>query len=267
MSLVAATTEFQPEIVERIQQQLDQIERQHRVQILYACESGSRAWGFASPDSDYDVRFLYLNPAPWYLSIRPQRDHIELPIDAELDINGWDLRKALQLLHQCNPSLGEWLASPWIYRQRTEVIEPLRALARQYYCPDKNRWHYWSMANKNFRGYLQGERVQLKKYLYVLRPLLAVRWIEARLGPPPIRFNELVAATVQDPGLMGDIDQLLLVKQASGERQEGPRLPRIHQFITAELSVQPAPLTRAQPSAPDALDRFLFEQVWAQNQG
>ncbi|EFP7034942.1 nucleotidyltransferase domain-containing protein, partial [Shigella dysenteriae] len=102
---------------ERVSQQLKEIERRYGVKVLYACESGSRGWGFASPDSDYDVRFLYVHPLEWYLRVESPRDVIELPIDDELDVSGWEWRKALGLLKGANPTLIEWLDSPVVYQQ------------------------------------------------------------------------------------------------------------------------------------------------------
>ena len=144
-----------------------EIERTEGVRLLYACESGSRAWGFASTDSDYDVRFLYLRPREWYLSIdvERRRDVIERPIDGLLDINGWDLRKALGLFRKSNPPLLEWLHSPIVYLDRHGVAERLRALLEQYYSPTACFHHYYHMAKGNYREYLKGEEVKLKKYL------------------------------------------------------------------------------------------------------
>ena len=70
---------------------LQELEAENNVKILYACESGSRAWGFPSATSDYDVRFIYLRPVEWYLSIEQKRDVIEYPVENDLDISGWDL--------------------------------------------------------------------------------------------------------------------------------------------------------------------------------
>ncbi|TPC98960.1 nucleotidyltransferase domain-containing protein, partial [Escherichia coli] len=157
---------------ERVSQQLREIERRYDVKVLYACESGSRGWGFASPDSDYDVRFLYVHPLEWYLRVEAPRDVIELPIDDELDVSGWEWRKALGLLKGANPTLIEWLDSPVVYQQDEETITALKAMVPKWFSPLRARWHYYSMARKNFRGYLQGDEVRLKKYFYVLRPLL-----------------------------------------------------------------------------------------------
>ena len=92
--------------------QIQGIESTHDVTVLYACESGSRGWGFASPDSDYDVRFIYVHRLPWYFQVSPGRDVIEVPISGDLDINGWELRKALGLIKKGNATLIEWLDSP-----------------------------------------------------------------------------------------------------------------------------------------------------------
>ena len=98
-----------------IHSRLIEIEAKNAIKIVYACESGSRAWGFPSANSDYDVRFIYIRPVDWYLSIYEKRDVIEYPIDEQLDISGWDLKKALQLLRKTNPPLLEWLGSPIVY--------------------------------------------------------------------------------------------------------------------------------------------------------
>jgi predicted nucleotidyltransferase len=224
-----------PAVRARIMDELAAIERTHDVKILYACESGSRGWGFASPDSDYDVRFLYVHKLDWYLRVEPQRDVIEKPIDDELDVSGWEIRKALQLLHRSNPTLLEWLDSPVVYLADEAHVSGLQALARAFFAPIRGRYHYLSMGKKNFRGYLQGDEVRFKKYLYVLRPLLAVRWIDSGKGMPPMRFADLVAGTVADADLLGEINELLAIKMSAGEAELGPRRPAIHGFIETML--------------------------------
>ena len=215
----------------RIMDELTLIEQKHQVYIIYACESGSRGWGFASPDSDYDVRFLYVHQLPWYLNVEAQRDVIELPISDELDISGWELRKALQLFRRSNPTLFEWLNSPIVYRKEEEITGKLQTLAAQFYHTTKGQWHYLNMARNNFRGYLKGEQIRLKKYLYVLRPILAVQWIHAGLGVPPMRFAELAEKTVTDHRLKEEINALLRIKMSSGEAEYGTPYPQIQAFI------------------------------------
>ena len=158
-------------------QNLSDIEHAENVRIFFACESGSRAWGFPSADSDYDVRFLYIRPVEWYLSILEDRDVIEKPISGDLDINGWDLKKALGLFRKSNPPLMEWLGSPIVYRETGTIAQRMRDLAPTFYSPISSTYHYLQMARRNFREYLHGEQVWVKKYFYVLRPLFAVQWL------------------------------------------------------------------------------------------
>lgn len=176
-----------PETRTEIEQRLAIIESEHNVRVLFACESGSRGWGFASPDSDYDVRFIYVHPLPWYLHVSKERDVIELPISDVLDINGWELRKALGLLKKGNATLIEWLDSPIVYRADTTFLDGIRAAACKTYQPERSFHHYVHMARGNYRMYLRGDMVRLKKYLYVLRPLLATLWIEQGRGIAPMR--------------------------------------------------------------------------------
>lgn len=234
-----------------IGQALARIEREHDVRVLFACESGSRGWGFSSPDSDYDARFVYVHRMPWYLTVnertrpgQPQRDVIELPIDADLDVSGWDLRKALRLLSKSNPTLSEWLRSPIVYRSDPVVASELVRLTERFYSRVASWHHYHSMAKGNFRGYLRGERVRTKKYLYVIRPVLACLWIEAFETPPPMAFESLLDRLLPDGVLRDAIDALLVVKRASKEVADGPRIPVISEYLESALE-------RMQASPPD----------------
>lgn len=190
-----------PDVRIQINATLAQVEAEHAVKILFACESGSRGWGFASPDSDYDVRFIYTHQPDWYLTVFPGRDVIELPISEVYDVSGWDLRKALGLLRNGNATLVEWLSSPVVYHADPGFLGAIRAAAEQVSRPDRSFHHYLHMAKKNYREYLQGEMVRLKKYLYVLRPLLACIWIEQQRGAVPMRFQDLVDAIISDAAL------------------------------------------------------------------
>ena len=159
---------------ETIIAKLEEIEKTKDVRILFAAESGSRAWGFASPDSDYDVRFIYMHPRDYYLKLEKIRDVIELPINELLDINGWDLNKTLRLLHSSNPTIFEWLTSPIVYKE-TPFAGEFRPVLKRYFSPKKGLNHYLSMAVGTYRGHLQGDTVKAKKYFYALRPILACR--------------------------------------------------------------------------------------------
>ncbi len=241
---------------------LRRIEADEDVRVLFACESGSRGWGFASPDSDYDVRFVYVRRLDRYLTLEPVRDVIERPIDDELDVSGWDVRKALQLLRDSNPTLLEWLRSPIVYRQDDVAATRFRALAEEGFSPVRGYHHYVSMAKKNLREHLQADVVRYKKYLYVLRPLLAARWIREGRGVPPMRFAELAQATLSDAALVAEINALLDVKMRAGESATSPRWPGLHAFIESELAAAQAhPMTTAHKADGAALDAFLHDVV------
>ena len=151
---------------ETILAKLSKIEAKENIVILYACESGSCAWGFPSDNSDYDIRFLYLRPYDWYLSIEQQRDVLEYKLEGDLDINGWDLRKALGLFRKSNPPLFEWLNSPIKYLEKYSTAEKMRQLMPVYYSPIACAHHYLHMVQGNYREYLNGEQVWLKKYFW-----------------------------------------------------------------------------------------------------
>lgn len=222
---------------EAIRQTLIEIENDKKVKILYACESGSRAWGFPSKDSDYDVRFIYAHPLDWYLdiNIEHKRDVIELPIVNQLDVNGWDLRKTLKLFRKSNPPLLEWLDSPIVYHEYSSLAAKLRKLAAQCYSPIACQYHYFKMARGNFRDYLRGDQVWLKKYFYVLRPLLAVVWLERNLGVVPTLFQILVNTVIDDINLKTEINLLLEQKKEGHELEEGPRNKVISDYIEHEI--------------------------------
>ena len=213
----------------RIFSQLEEIERVENVRILHAVESGSRAWGFASPDSDYDVRFIYVRAAEDYLRLEKNRDVIEWMQDGVLDINGWDLQKTLRLLHSSNPTLFEWSNSPIIYRS-SEYWMTIRQEANNYFLKKTGLYHYHSMATGNYREYLKGETVKLKKYFYVVRPLLACKWILEKSCPPPVLFSELVEAELE-PDIRPIIDDLLHMKIELPEIAEGRRIDALNAYI------------------------------------
>jgi predicted nucleotidyltransferase len=252
----------EPAMRGQILDHLHQIETQHDVRILFACESGSRGWGFASPDSDYDVRFIYVHRLSWYLRVDPERDVIELPISGDLDINGWDLRKALQLLKRSNPALLEWLHSPIVYMEHVHEIARMRSLAHAGFSAVRAYHHYVSMARKNFREYLQGSEVRYKKYLYVLRPLLAARWIAQGRGMPPMRFAELADTVLDDDTLLDEINRLLAIKMRSGEAATSPQWTGLNAFIERELD-EAVNRTMPQTTPVDdaALNAYLAETI------
>lgn len=223
-----------------IKDQLKEIEEKFQVKILYAVESGSRAWGFPSQDSDFDVRFIYIHRPEWYLSIDPQgggvkKDVIELPINDLLDISGWEVTKALRLFRKSNPSLLEWMRSPILYYQASGFIEQLRGLESEVFDCKASLHHYINMAKNNYRAYLQGPEVKIKKYFYALRPVLACKWIKEYNTAPPIDFRELLTAIIPKGPVKADIETLLKRKMVGDELDLEPRVQIIHDYLDREI--------------------------------
>ena len=223
------------EIYEEIIRRLKKIQKEENVKILYACESGSRAWGFPSSDSDYDVRFIYIRKPEFYLSIDEGRDVIEYPIVDVIDLSGWDLKKTLRLFRKSNPPLLEWLQSPIVYMKQYSVSDQLKSLLPLYYSPISCMHHYSNMAEGNLRDYLKNENVWIKKYFYVLRPVLACNWIENDLGPVPTEFKKLVEVIIKDKALKKSINDLIKKKKAGEELARGNKIPEISNYIEKEI--------------------------------
>lgn len=237
-----ALPEFHPDIAPAIRQEimakLAGIESDFGVRILFAVESGSRAWGFPSPDSDYDVRFVYVRPLDWYLSLRPGRDVIELAIAGDLDINGWDLQKALHLLLKPNPVMLEWLSSPVRYMWRESEALRLIDLAEKTAHASACLYHYLHLGEGQWRQHVGDRRqVNYKKYFYVLRPALAIRWV--RLNPdqaPPMNIQAMSRHLDLDGETIADISRLLALKAKARETGDGDRIPRIDSLIEGEFA-------------------------------
>ena len=173
----------------QIQTYLAQIEEKHQVKILYACETGSRAWGFPSPDSDYDIRMIYVHPEPWYFSLQEKKDSIDVMLEDNLiDISGWELKKALKLLWKSNAPMLERIQSPIIYHVEPAFIEKINALAPGYYSKIATMHHYLSMSQKILAEISGREEYKLKKLFYALRTSIACKWIMEREEIPPIEF-------------------------------------------------------------------------------
>lgn len=227
-----------PDIRKEIMLRLAKAEKEEGVRILLAIESGSRAWGFASPNSDYDVRFIYAHPEDWYYAVdlEERRDVIEYTITDEIDLNGWDIRKALKLFWKSNPAFIEWIQSPIKYIEEGVFAEEARKLLPKVYTQESGIYHYRSMAKSNRNRYLRAEMVPLKKYFYVLRPLLAVRWIEKYNSAPPIEFEKLLQMITDKKELLKEIDILLAKKRDAPEMGLSEPVAIINEFVESELT-------------------------------
>ena len=224
------------DILKEIQEKLIEIEKKENVTILLAVESGSRAWGFASPDSDYDVRFIYIRNEKEYLRLDEPRDVIEWQLDDVLDINGWDLKKALLQFHRGNATLFEWSNSPVVYK-RTALWDEIYDKAKVYFSKKAAIYHYYGTAQSTYKGYLQDENIKYKKYFYALRPLLACRYIEQYGQVPPVLFDDLLKMDLPET-LSGAIHRLLEVKVQTQEKELHPQMPEILDFIRDEIGRQ-----------------------------
>ncbi len=258
---------------ELIRGKLIEIEDTFHVKVLYAVESGSRAWGIPSAASDYDVRFIYIHHPHWYLSIDPQgigmkKDVIELPINNFLDISGWELTKALRLFRKSNPSFLEWMKSDIIYVQESSFIQKLRSLETEIFDPTASLHHYINMAKKNSRDYLQDPKVKMKTYFYALRSIVACKWIEKYKTVPAINFTELMEAVIVDPALIHEIDVLIAGKKAGGDFETGPKLQLTHHFLETEIVRMEAYLktlpstTKDSTEKLDELFRCTLKEFW-----
>lgn len=224
-----------PEKFSQIEEALRLLGKEENITVLWACESGSRAWGFESQDSDYDVRFIYLRKTEDYLRASHLRDVIEKPISEDLDISGWDLPKALGLFRKSNPPLLEWLQSPIVYQCDPEFHCALSALIPDYFSPIGCMYHYMSMADRNRRSYLEKEEIKLKRYFYMLRPVLACMWIDQGFGTPPIEFAKLLDRLLPDGELRREIEALKEKKKIGVELDLAPPIPIISEFITSQM--------------------------------
>lgn len=258
-----------PDIVADIARRLDAIGLEAGVAIPLAVESGSRAWGFPSPDSDYDCRFIFMRRMPDYLSLFPPRDVIETPVTPVFDVNGWDLGKALKLMLKGNAVVIEWLTSPLVYRVDEEFrramlevaaqVTPRAAVARHY--------HYLALAQAREIAKLDGE-VKLKKLFYILRPLVALRWLKLHPGRAvaPMHLPTLCAEADLPPALMGEIEALTHRKQQTREIGVGPVPPQMRRFIDIALDQSPHKDEEGAALPPEAAARTvdaLFQRLVA----
>ena len=229
----AAVSYVSPEMHAAITERLEQVETRHGIRVLYAVESGSRAWGFPSPDSDYDVRFLYVHPCDWYLSVNEARDVIEEGVDdMNFDVAGWDLRKALRLFLKANPALWEWLVSPITYRDEGDVARRLREIATGTYSLKALANHYLHIAQEKERRQIAAKKtVKAKKYVYALRPLLALDWLQEKKTLPPMAMPEIMAGVTLPDDVRRAIVDLVEHKASTPEGAPVNRIPLLDDWM------------------------------------
>lgn len=227
--------DFDGPVEDLVMMKIREIEEKEKIKVLHVIESGSRAWGFASPDSDYDVRFIYVRNKDYYLSLRENKDFIDWELNEVLDINGWDLKKALQHFHKSNATLYEWSNSPVVYYTTPEWQNIYQSVAANYFACKSALYHYYGTANKNYHEYLMDDMVKYKKYFYVLRPILACKWIEEKKCPPLVLFDELINTVLEDD-MKAAVVELLAKKIRMSEADKAPVIPVINQYIEEKLT-------------------------------
>lgn len=253
-----------PAIRQDIETRLARVAAEEGVRLLMAVESGSRAWGFPSPDSDYDVRFLYVRPRRDYLALAPVRDVIERPIVDEIDLNGWDIRKALGLMLRNNSVLSEWIASPIRYTADDPVVARVADMIGRFFDPRGFALHYANLGTTAMGRWLDGEReVAVKRYFYALRPALAIRAL--RLDPsqrPPMQLQRLMELADLSGALTTEIESLVALKAETREAGLVTRSPALEALVTDELSR--AGEVPGRPGGPEfqaAADELFLELV------
>ncbi len=225
--------DYEGSIEDLVRINLRQLEAEHGIRIVHSVESGSRAWGFASPDSDYDVRFIYIRPMAYYLGLGQKNDYINGVLDETLDINGWDIAKVLQHIYRSNATVYEWLNSPVVY-ETTACMAQIREVAESYFSCKAALGHYYGTAKNNYETYLKEDMVKYKKYFYVLRPILACQWITQKHCPPPVLFQDMLY-DMSDKALKAQIEALCAQKVRMTEAEKGPKIADLNDYIEDRL--------------------------------
>ena len=189
------------------------IELRHGCRVLFAVESGSRAWGFASPDSDYDVRGVYVRPLDWYLQLKDDpQDTIVEALPDEIDVSLWDIRKALLQMTKSNASFFEWLGSPIIYRD-DGLIATLNMLKSDCFNPTHVAYHYASMFRKAMEARDVDGTIRIKKLCYALRASLCLKYAMTVEEMPPTPFVDVLEGVKLAPDEREAIRELLVQKE------------------------------------------------------
>ena len=243
--------------------ELKELEKKENIKILFAVESGSRAWGFESKDSDYDVRFVYVRPLEWYMSISKRKNTLEVMINEDLDFAGWDLNKAVELLAKSNPPLGEWLNSSIVYTEKDNIISEFDKLFDKYLRENALVYHYLSMASKDMETLCEKREIKLKKYFYMLRSLLASKWVMLYHEKPPILLSELLTL-VKNEAIQREVDKLLEIKKAGDESTKIVGNEIINEFIfdtKKEVEKMVKEIPNSKNTDLKFLDKFFLDKV------
>ncbi|HEY9909333.1 MAG TPA: nucleotidyltransferase domain-containing protein [Thermosynechococcaceae cyanobacterium] len=261
--------------LDKLRNLLCEVEFEHNISVIYGLESGSRAWGFESQNSDYDVRFLYIRPINWYLCIEKRDDVLEFGTSDDIDLNGWDLRKSLLFLRQSHPVLLEWLRSPVVYVEQPGIVQQMREIGEEFFAPRSSVHHYIGWAERILHRYFQHSDLAAKRYFYVMRPILCCRWIETVGGQPPLLMQELITAIEMPVETKLALENLIERKRAGYELDSVGRIPALDKYISEVLpqikeflvtlpKPEYAPFELLNPLFHQALEEFAAKQPFPQ---
>lgn len=224
-------------IKEMIIYKLKETESHYGVKIPLAIESGSREWGFASPDSDYDCRFIYVHEKDWYLSVLEKKDIIDYAADPVFDVNGWDLKKVLQHIMKSNAVMFEWLSSNEIYTRDESIYCLLQELADEFFNPVAVSYHYLSIAKNKLAEILSEEDSKLKRYFYILRPIANLRYIYQYDKIPYMEYNRTLAEIETAPEILSAINELKKIKAVSDESYRVRKNEQLIAYFQKEIEL------------------------------
>jgi predicted nucleotidyltransferase len=220
---------------EKILRKLSETETLQEVKIPLAIESGSRGWGFASPDSDYDCRFIYVHRKDWYLTVLDKKDIIEYAADPVFDINGWDVKKVLQHIIKSNAVMFEWLSSNGVYIKDEGITGLLQNLAADFFNPIAVSHHYLSIARNKLAEILAEDTAKLKRYFYILRPIANLNYIRQYGRMPYMEYDRTLVETETAPEVLSAIQELKAIKAVSDESYKIKQHERLIAYFQQEI--------------------------------
>lgn len=257
------------DIKNAIMQKLKETERNYEVKIPFAIESGSRGWGFASQDSDYDCRFIYVHRKDWYLSVLEKKDIIEYAADEIFDVNGWDLKKVLQHIMKSNAVMFEWLSSNELYIKEDYVATQLQTLANKFFNPIAVSYHYLSIAKNKLGEILSEDEAKLKKYFYILRPIANLEYIFKYMKMPYMEYDRTLAEINLDKAILAEIQELQRIKIDSDESFKIPQNKYLIDYFKNKIDVFSQRLNDMQFTRNreyqevDIVFRAILDKVWS----
>lgn len=230
----------------KIQNLLKQIEKDNDIKIIFAIENGSRSWGMASKDSDFDVRFVFKRNLNDYIVLNPAKDVINAAFDKDLkpcdtqgslvDMSGFDIFKYLKLLLSSNPTTIEWLNSSIVYYGDNNL--PIREYMRENFNGERLFKHYFSSFKHNYREFIQlGKLITYKKYLYSIRGVLNATYVYEFDKIPPLNLKKTVTELKNNipEEVYAKINEVIEIKSQGLERDIVLRIPEFDEFFNIEL--------------------------------